>query len=340
MKALTTIAALMVAVTTLSAAGQDRPMTTQPGLPGRGGASLRVQVFDSNHSMLQTKALIRLRQPTTMEEAWDSTHDRSETVFSGLSPGTYDVVVSADGYRTALVHAEVLNQPDMYTVQVVLQPESNATVNAPSTTEVSPPARKEAEEGQHALQKGKLSEAETHLRKALEQAPKDSQVNYLLGATLLRAKRIQEAEKYFTEAVSLNPRNIPALTTLGGLYLDRHDIAGSVKLLEQAIAADPKQWGPHWLLANAHLMQDQNQEAVTEAQTAIRLSNDESPASELILGEALGNLGRYEEGIAAIRNFLKQSPGSSEAPGAQKMISQMQQALRQQKAAPTPKPVN
>lgn len=338
MKALTGIALLLAAVTSVCAVGQDQSLSTQPGLRSRGAGSLRVQVFDANHAMLRTRVLIRLREPTTMEEAWDSTQDRSETVFSGLSPGTYEVVVSAPGYRTTVAHAEVLNQPDLYTVQVILQPDSNAVGGAAAAAEFSPKARKEAEEGQAALQIGKLSDAEKHLRIALQQAPDDSQVNYLLGATLLRSKNVKEAEKFFAKAVSLNPKNIPALTALGGLLLDSKDVAGGAKLLEQAVAADPNQWGPHWLLANARLMQDRNDAAVTEAQAAIRLSDDKSPAAELILGEALGNLGRYDEGIAALRKFLKQAPGSSDAPGAKQMISQMQDALRKQKAEPTAKP--
>lgn len=329
---------LLVALTSLCAAGQDQSLTTQPGVRGRGVGSLRVQVFDANHALLHTRALIRLREPTTGEEAWNTIQDHSETIFSGLSPGTYDVTVSAEGYRTTVAHAEILNQPDLYTVQVILQPDANATGNAPAAAEVSPAARKEVEAGQIAMQKGKFSDAEKHLRIALQQAPDDSQVNYLLGAALLRRKNVAEAVKYFTAAVSLNPKNIPALTTLGGLRLDEKDIAGGAKLLEQAVAADPKLWGPHWLLANARLMQDQNDAAVTEAQMAIQLSNDTSPAAELILGEALGNLGRYDEGIAALRKFLKQAPSSSDAPGAKKMISQMQDELRKQRAGPTPRP--
>src|SRR6185437_5754620 len=128
-----------------------------------------------------------------------------------------------------------------------------------------------------------LSDAEKHLRKALKKAPNDAQVNYLLGATMLRGKHEQEAEQFFRTAISLYPAHIPALTALGGMLLERNDIPGGIKLLEQAVAANATQWRPHWLLANARLMQEQYQAAVTEAEAAIRLSHDSSPAAQLIL---------------------------------------------------------
>lgn len=299
-----------------------------------------MEVFDANHSMLRTKALVRLREPTTMQESWDSTGERSDAIFSGLSPGTYDVEVSAVGYHTQVAHAEVYNEPIQYSVQVILKPDAEAAADASAAPEISAKVRREADEGQLALQAGKLSDAEKHLRKALKKAPDDSQVNYLLGATMLRGKHEQEAEQFFRTAISLYPAHIPALTALGGMLLERKDVPGGVKLLEQAVAANATQWRPHWLLANARLMQENYPAAVTEAQAAIRLSHDSSPASQLILGEALGNLGKYDDSIAALRQFLKQAPGSSQAVEVQKMISQLEQALRAQQSAANPQPVD
>jgi len=96
-------------------------MTTQPGLPSTGAASLRVQVFGANNNFLSTKALVRLHDPRQMHEAWDTTHDRSETVFYHLSPGTYQVEVSAAGYHTGEANVEVYDQPIQYIVQVSLK---------------------------------------------------------------------------------------------------------------------------------------------------------------------------------------------------------------------------
>ena len=322
------ISAFILLLASLSVVAAQE-MTTQPGLPNTGAASLRVQVFGTNHAFLSTQALVRLHDPRQMHEAWDTTHDRSETVFYHLSPGTYEVEVSGAGYHTSVAQVEVFDQPIQYTVQVILKADPGTEVYKPDNDAgLSEKARKESQKGVIALQKGKLKDAEKHLRKALKEEPKSAQINYLLGVVLLRGKRTHEADQLFVEAVALDPLHARALTTLGGLRLEQKDLPSAVKFLEQAIASDRKQWRPHWLLANARLQQERFQDAKAEAELAIKLSNDSAPAVQLVLGEALGNLGDYKEAIIALRSFLQQVPSSTDASAVQQMISEMENAQR------------
>lgn len=311
------------------AAAQDQPMTSQPGIPGEGAASLRVQVFDTNHAFLGTQALIRLRDPRQMHEAWDTTHDRSETIFNRVSPGTWQVEVSAAGYITAVTQVEVFDQPVQYTVQVTLKADLGAGLyKAPSDNGTSPKARKESQHGLVDLQTGNIKGAEKHFRKALKEAPQNAQINYLLGVALLHGKHVSEAEQCFIQAITLDPHHVQALTTLGGLRMEENDVPGAIKFLGQAITANPKQWRAHWLMANARLLQDQNEEAKSEAEEAIKVSDDSAPGARLVLGEALGNLGQYEEAISTLEKFLQQWPADRDAPAVRKMIPQLQEALK------------
>lgn len=304
-------------------------MTSQPGLPAAGAASVRVQVFAGN-ALLSTQALVRLHDPREMHEAWDTTHDRSETIFYSLAPGTYEVEVSAAGYHTAVMHVEVFDQPVQYTVQVILKADPGTDVyNPPADAGISRKARKESERGIIDLQRGKVKDAEKDLRKALQEAPQSAQINYLLGVVLLRGKHAADAEHYFMQAISLDPHHVQALTTMGGLRLEQQDVPAAVKFLEQAIAANAKQWRAHWLLASARFSQEQYEAAVSEAELAIRLSNDSAPAARLLLGEALGNLGQYKEAIAALETFLQQAPTDNNAAAAHKMIAEMQESIRE-----------
>ncbi|MGE5113929.1 MAG: tetratricopeptide repeat protein [Acidobacteriaceae bacterium] len=320
---------LLLAPLCVIAAAQDQPMTTQPGIPSPGAASVRVQVLTASHTFLPTQALVRLRDPREMHEAWDTTHDRSETVFYHLSPGVWEVEVSASGYRTAVTHVEVFDQPVQYTVQVILKPDPGTDVyKTPADNEITPKARKESQRGLADLQAGKTKDAEKHFREALKEAPQNAQINYLLGVVLLRGTHLSDAEQFFLQAISFDPRHAQALTTLGGLRLEEKDISSAVKFLQQAIAANPKQWRAHWLLANARLMEDQNEAAKSEAELAIQLSNDAAPAAHLVLGEALGNLGQYSEGVSALETYLQQEPASRDAPAVRKMISEMRDTMR------------
>lgn len=261
-----------------------------------------------------------------MHEAWDTTHDRSETVFHSLAPGTYEVEVSAAGYHTAVTHVEVFDQPVQYTVQVILKADPGTDVyNPPADAGISGKARKESERGIIDLQRGKIKDAEKDLRKALQEAPQNAQINYLLGVVLLRDKHASEAEHYFLQSISFDPHHVQALTALGGLRLEQQDYPAAAKFLEQAITVNPKQWRAHWLLASARFSQEQFEAAKSEAELTIRLSNDAAPSARLLLGEALGNLGQYSEAIAALQTYLQQEPTSQDAPAVRKMIAEMQQ---------------
>ena len=322
---------LLVTAVAISAAAQvqDQPMTSQPGLPAAGAASLRVQVFAGENSFLRTQALVRLHDPREMHEAWDTTHDRSETVFRSLAPGTYEVEVSAAGYHTSVTHVEVFDQPVQYTVQVILKADPGTELyNPPADAGISGKARKESERGIIDLQRGKIKDAEKDLRKALQEAPQSAQINYLLGIVLLRDKRASEAEHYFLQSISVDPHHVQALTALGGLRLEQQDYPAAAKFLEQAIAVNPKQWRAHWLLASARFSQEHFEAAKSEAELTIRLSNDATPSAHLLLGEALGNLGQYNDAVAALQTYLQQDPTSQDAPAVRKMIAEMQQSLR------------
>lgn len=315
---------LLTMAVSIAAAAQDQPFSSQPGLPAAGSASVRVQVFAANGTFLPTQALVRLHDPRQMHEAWDTTHDRSETIFNRLAPGTYEIEVSAAGYHTASATVEVFDQPVQYTIQVTLKGDPRVDVyNAPDDAALSAKARKESQRGIIALQSGKIKDAEKHLRKALKEAPQSAQLNYLLGFALLRARHVAEAEHYLVEAITNDPHHVQALTALGGLRLEQQDVSGAIAFLEQANAANPKQWRTHWLMANARLAQGNYEAAKSEAELAIGLSNDSASSAHLVLGEALGNLGQYSEAISALEVFLQQSPSSSDAPIVRKMIADM-----------------
>ena len=329
MRALAKIVSLLALAMASALAAAQAPMTTQPGFPGGGAGSIRVQVLDSNHSFLPTQALVRLRNQEAGRETWDKTHDRSETIFYHLSPGTWQVEVSAPGYITAVRTVEVLDLPDQSIVQVILRPDPGTELyKAPDDKELSPKARDESQHGVNDLQSGNAKSAEKHFRQALHEAPQNAQINYLLGVALLRQKHVPEAEQSFLQAISLDPHHALALTTMGGLRMEEKDLSAATKLLGQAISANPDQWRAHWLMANTRLMQDQNEQAKSEAELAIKLSNDSAPAARLVLGEALGNLGQYKEAIATLQGFLRQAPASRDAPSVRKMISEMQDALK------------
>jgi Tfp pilus assembly protein PilF len=301
-----------------------RPPSPQVGpsisTGNRAGANLVVEVLSEDHSYLNVQALVRIRGAQDgFGDQWQTTGTGSEARFSSLMDGPYEVEVSALGFKTSVARVDVFGFSSQ-TVQVVLKKDLNAEEYEAPPANVSRKARKWSERGMLALQMGKLKDAEKSFRRAVNEAPDDAHVNYLLGAVLLKEKEPEPAAQSLQRAIELDARNAPALMGLGGLRFEQKDYLRAADLLQRAIAVNSNRWRVHWLLANTRLMQGQYEQALTEAQLAVNLSQNSAPDATLVLGETLGNLGRYHEAVITLRRFLEQAPGSPDAPAVVKMI--------------------
>jgi tetratricopeptide (TPR) repeat protein len=293
-----------------------------------GSITLVVQVLGEEHGFLDTSVLVRLRNVQNMDEKWATTHDRGEASFSGLLPGSYSVEVSCLGFATSVTSVDVYGS--LQTVQIVLRRSGETADAAPDMETIPRKARKEAARGIQALQAGHPKDAEKHLRKALKAEPQNPQVNYLLGVVLLQNKQVQEAETYLEQAVQLDPRHVQALTALGGMRFEEENYGEAASLLQRAIAANARQWRAHWLMANVWLAQHNYENARAEAELAVNGSNRSAPYAILVLGEALGGLGRFGEAAAALREFLKDAGSSPDASAVQTMLATMQEREKEE----------
>ena len=117
----------------------------------------------------------------------------------------------------------------------------------------------------------------------------------------------REAE-YLGAATNINPRNTQALTLLGRAGLQRKDYAAARSALERAVLEDGDNWQPHNLLADTYLHQGNYDRARDEAHVAIEKGKAQASPAELVLGEALVNLGQDKEGVEALNRFLDEMP--------------------------------
>ena len=119
---------------------------------------------------------------------------------------------------------------------------------------------------------------------------------------------------------------------LGRASLERQDYPAARSALEQAVLADPENWLPHNLLADTYLHEKNYDKARDEAQIAITKGKTAANPAQLVLGQALVNLGHNQEGIQALDIFLKESPQHPVAGQVRNLIAEIQG----QDAAPAP----
>jgi tetratricopeptide (TPR) repeat protein len=289
------------------------------------GGSILVTVFTDDKRRLDRQSVVKLYSEAHRTTSWQTTTDRSETIFGGLSPGMYDVEVSALGYVSSRKEVEVVNLVDTLPVEIALGRDPLATDLDSADTLMSPQAGKEMKHAIKALKAGNLKEAQKRLEATGKLAPSSEQLKFLLGYLFFQKKDFEQAQTYLTQATALNPHYGQALALLGRVQLLRGQYEQAATTLEQAVAADPDNWMAHNLLAGTYLERHEYEKAREHAQLAIDKGRRDATVAQLVLGEALANLGRVPEGIEALKAFLVFQPKSTAVPHARELLSQLEQ---------------
>ena len=257
---------------------------------------------------------------------WATTDNNALGVFTNIAYGNYDVEVSAVGYLSTHKELQVVPTVVQLQLDVVLHRDPAAVNLDVADTLLSSKARKEARRAVSDLKSGKLNDAQKQLEAAYQSAPSSPDLNFLLGYLYFQKKDFAQAGTYLGTATTLNPHNAQALTLLGRTGLERKDYPAARSALEQAVLADAENWLPHNLLADTYLHQKNYDKARDEAQVAISKGKDAASPAQLVLGQALIDLGDNQEGIQALNVFLTESPKHPVAGQVRELIAEIQGA--------------
>jgi len=286
-------------------------------------------------AQLDRQALLKLVNLATQSANWQTTEAGSEGpysesaslgVFTNVPYGNYDVEVSAVGYLSTHKEIQVAGTQVQQHIEIVLQRDPEAVNLDVTDTRLTAKVRKEAKRAVSALKSGNLSEAQKQLSEAYKASPSSPDLNFLLGYLYFQKKDYTQAANYLSTATTLNPHNGQALTLLGRTGLERQDYPTARSALEQAVLSDAENWVPHDLLADTYLHQKDYAKARDEAQVAISKGKNAASSAELVLGEALVNLGQPQEGIQALKTFLQESPRHPVAGQVRALISEIEQS--------------
>jgi Flp pilus assembly protein TadD len=187
----------------------------------------------------------------------------------------------------------------------------------PSGTFVlAPKAQKEVQHALEDLQLGNISSARKHGEKALQLAPGNPYVQYVMGMTYLLSKEFASAKPYLEKSVSIDPTQPVALAALGGLLYQQGDDQGAIPVLTKAAQLDSTSWKTEWYLASSYLRQKEFEESRVHAEQALKLGKEEARLAEIILGEALANLGQSERAATTFETFARENPQNPNAKDA------------------------
>lgn len=298
--------------------------STTTGYNTNGGAPLVLMVSAGKSVHLDRQATVKLFNRTTQTVSWQTTDGRSEASFGGLQFGHYEIEVSAVGYITAHKELEIISQSDTYRLEIVMEADPASVVLRTADDAMPPKARKNTKRGVSALKSGNLNAAERWLDAAYKAVPSNPDLNFLLGYLYFQKKDFARAQTYLGTATEINPHDVQALTLLGRLGLQQGDYAGASTILRKAVDADSDYWMAHHFLADSYLKQREWEKAREQAGLAIDIGKFKANPSQVVLGQALVNLGQEEDGIKALKSFLQEAPKNPAAPEIRNLISELE----------------
>jgi tetratricopeptide (TPR) repeat protein len=260
-------------------------------------------------------------------------------VLSGLPIGDYyEVHVSANGYVPASTTVD-LPQVTGATASVIIfmRPVDQELVfHRPAGQFVlAPKAAKEIQNALEDLQAGKIPSARKHTQKAMNLAPTNPYVQYIMGMTFLLSQQFAQAKPYLEKSVSMDPKEAQSLGALGTVRYQLGEDAGAIEVLTKVVQLDASSWRAEWMLAASYLQEKNYAEARDHANRALKIGGQKAAGVELVLGRALASLGDRDEAATAFETFASEFPKDPNTPTVREWAKMLRQSNK-----PAVSPVN
>jgi tetratricopeptide (TPR) repeat protein len=255
------------------------------------------------------------------------TDNQGQFNFFGLTPGLYEVVVDGDTRRDGgNVNVEVFpNAPSIVTVilreRVVETKKATAISAGELSQKVPSAARKEFERASNASKEGKIEEAITHYRKAIEIYPNFLAARNDLGARLMTQDRLDEAAEELRTAITIDPKAFNPRLNMGMVFVKQHEFAQGASELRTALSLDPSSASAHFYLGLALVGIDDPDHAEKEFKTAYAIGGTEYALALFHLGELYLNRGEREAALKAFQQYLTEVPNATNAAHVRQMIA-------------------
>ena len=291
--------------------------------------TLMVNVRESTGAPLEMGAIVKLDSYAGALHTVSTTREGSIATFAKISPGDYNVEVSAPGYETTTERISVMGAAIAYPVYIYVQQASSVkTPNVPGNpTIMSPRLQEEIDKALEKLRKQQYDAARGRLEKAAKMAPGNPDVQYLFGMLEYKQGHMEAAQKRFEGAISLYSSHAKSYLVLGELLLRTGHAAEAAQTLEKAYQLNGADWRVHLLLADAYVVQKQYDKAEPHAARAVELGKSNGAAAELLLGRIFAAEGKKEGAIRAFRSLLRDFPNDSVAAQARAGLDQLEGPL-------------
>ena len=162
------------------------------------------------------------------------------------------------------------------------------------------------------LDKGRIDDAISQAREAVQLLPDSADAHGVLGAALARTRQLDEALSHLQTALQLNPKLARAHYNLGNVFLQRGELDEAIASYEAELRLYPSLAEGHNNLASALFRKGRPNDAFEHLKTALEL-NPNYPEARNNFGIALSQRGEIREAIAQWNKTLQVQPDNLEA---------------------------
>ena len=155
---------------------------------------------------------------------------------------------------------------------------------------------------------GKLDQAISHYRRALEVNPNYAEAHSNLGLCMFARGRSKEALSYYRNAIEIEPTYTIAYVNLANALLEQGDTDEALRNYRQALQLSPNHAVAHANLANVLFEQGSTDEAIDHYRQAVQIKPDFAQA-HFNLGVVLDRVGRQQEAIEHFQAAARLDPG-------------------------------
>ncbi len=248
-----------------------------------------------------------------------------------LAPGSYTLAVLAPGRgevrRTIHLRAASADARGRVEMVVPFDPPAatvaeGQTVSA-ETLRIPDRALREYRQAQQKLVSRDIEGAVSHLKRAVELAPRFAAAWNQLGTIAYQLGQREEAEKYFREALRVEPGAYTPLVNLGGVLVNLGRYQEALELNLRAVREQPEDALARVQLGATYWALGERDKAVEQLREAKRLDPEHFSQPELLLAQIYLERGERAAAVAELEEFLARRPFSPEAARVREQLRQL-----------------
>ena len=312
--------------------GQISSIPDSASQTGLGGANSIVgTVFGPSGRPVESRVRIRLASMTSGDRI-SNTNENGNFAFRGLPTGSYTISIEKEKEFVPISQSVDVMQfrgspPQTYTLNIRLElkarDEAKPGVLNAEFVNVSQPARVYYDNAVELAKKGDHLGAIEQLKLAIKEYPTFMLAFNELGVQYLRLNQLENADEAFQGALKIDPTAFSALINRGIANVMMKRYGEAVPILRKALKTNDQSAVGHYFLGQALANLGIFDDAEKELLASLKLGKEAMKEAHRILAIIYTSRGAKNQAAGALEAYLKLAPNAPDAQKLKEMIQQL-----------------